>query len=189
MKARGFIFDLDGTLIHSPLDFDVMRRAIGLPPGVDIIEGIMAMPGDEAARAYAIVTQLEAEAARELRFIDGFHALMDALDAAATPRAIVTRNNEDTLAAFLAHAQRSFAPALDRSFWPPKPHPAALLHVLDQWQLPAEHVWMVGDGRHDLDAARAAGCRFALIKHPHNDDLSPLSDLVVASLAELRALF
>jgi HAD superfamily hydrolase (TIGR01549 family) len=188
MSARAFIFDLDGTLIHSPLDFDVMRRAIGAPRGVDILDFILALPPDEAVVAYTTVVRMESEAAGDLRLIAGFDALMDGLDAAALPRAIVTRNNADTLAAFLAHTGRAFSPALDRGFGPPKPHPAALLHVMEAWGLPAEHVWMVGDGDHDHDAARAAGCRFALVRQPYNQALEPRADLVVDALDALLQL-
>jgi phosphoglycolate phosphatase-like HAD superfamily hydrolase len=188
MTTRGFIFDLDGTLIHTPLDLDAMRAACGVAPGVDLLEGVLAMEPDDAARALAIIHQMEADAARHILPFTGFDMLMDALELAALPRAIVTRNNPDTLQAFLAHTQRAFTPALDRSFWPPKPDPAALLHILDLWQLPAHEVWMVGDGHHDHDAARGAGCRFALVRHPYNDDLAPRADLIISSLDELIAL-
>ena len=32
-NIRGLIFDLDGTLVDTQLDFDLMRREMELPPG------------------------------------------------------------------------------------------------------------------------------------------------------------
>jgi beta-phosphoglucomutase-like phosphatase (HAD superfamily) len=38
------IFDMDGTLVDSPLDFDAMRREIGCPPNRGLLEHIAAAP-------------------------------------------------------------------------------------------------------------------------------------------------
>jgi len=37
---RGIIFDLDGTLADSQLDFDAMRREMELPLGLPILEAL-----------------------------------------------------------------------------------------------------------------------------------------------------
>jgi phosphoglycolate phosphatase len=39
----------------------------------------------------------------------------------------------------------------------PKPHPAMLLELIDELEVPAEGALMIGDTSHDLDMARAAG--------------------------------
>ena len=41
---RGIIFDLDGTLVDSRLDFDRMRLDMGLPAGVPILEALASVP-------------------------------------------------------------------------------------------------------------------------------------------------
>ena len=43
-QVRGIIFDLDGTLVDSRLDFDAMRHEMGLPTGIPILEGLAAIP-------------------------------------------------------------------------------------------------------------------------------------------------
>ncbi len=46
--ARGVIFDLDGTLVDSGLDFDEMRREMQLPPRQPILEAIARLPDEQA---------------------------------------------------------------------------------------------------------------------------------------------
>ncbi len=50
MIVRGVIFDLDGTLVDSGLDFDLMRREMGLPPGKPLLESFDLLPEVDAAR-------------------------------------------------------------------------------------------------------------------------------------------
>ena len=47
MALHGIIFDLDGTLIDSQLDFDQMRSDMDLPPGQPILEALAAVPPGE----------------------------------------------------------------------------------------------------------------------------------------------
>ena len=56
---RGVLFDLDNTLVDSGLDFDAMRRAMGLPDGVSILEAIERLPPDRAARCRQILHEFE----------------------------------------------------------------------------------------------------------------------------------
>ena len=45
---RGFIFDLDGTLVDSRLDFEAIRRDMGLPSRTPILEALERIaPGPE----------------------------------------------------------------------------------------------------------------------------------------------
>ena len=62
--ARGIIFDLDGTLVDSRLDFDAMRREMGLPVGVPILEGLANVPdGPERGIPSAVLTRNSRESA------------------------------------------------------------------------------------------------------------------------------
>ena len=38
LALHGMIFDLDGTLVDSGLDFDAIRRDMGLPAGMPILD-------------------------------------------------------------------------------------------------------------------------------------------------------
>ena len=87
------------------------------------------------------------------------------------------------------HNDRMF-PCLDRSFLPPKPDPAALVHIANHWGLPAHKVTMVGDTAHDMVAAQEAGMRFVLVRQAYNHDLviSKEVSVITACLTELIEL-
>jgi phosphoglycolate phosphatase-like HAD superfamily hydrolase len=40
MPIRGVVFDLDGTLVSQELDFEAIRREIGLPTGTPLLEAL-----------------------------------------------------------------------------------------------------------------------------------------------------
>src|SRR5438067_174891 len=42
--VRGVVFDLDGTLVVEQLDYEAIRRELGLAPRSPLLEGIAALP-------------------------------------------------------------------------------------------------------------------------------------------------
>ncbi len=59
------IFDLDGTLVDSGLDFPLMRREMGLPVGMPILEGLAEIPpGERLDECLRVLDRHECEAAR-----------------------------------------------------------------------------------------------------------------------------
>lgn len=82
---------------------------------------------------------------------------------------------------------------LSRSFEPPKPHPAALLHVAAQWRLSPTELVMAGDAADDMACARAAGAAAVLVGTAETLGeeyhlAHPLADAVVPDLRGLRQL-
>ena len=71
----------------------------------------------------------------------------------------------------------------------PKPHPAMLLELMNELDVPAERALMIGDTSHDLDMARAAGVdALAVTYGAHAEDSlrSCQPRACVASVAELE---
>src|SRR5205085_11987212 len=68
-----------------------------------------------------------------------------------------------------------------------KPNPQSLRDAEKEFSLDLAASWMVGDQDSDLGAGKAAGCRVALIEHPHSKHkrgaIEP--DVVVSDLGEL----
>jgi phosphoglycolate phosphatase len=73
---------------------------------------------------------------------------------------------------------------------PKKPHPAMLLEVLQQLNVPADNALYVGDSDTDVRIARAAGMPVVLVSYGYTD--VPASQLaadgVIDSLAEVPAI-
>ena len=64
MPIRGVIFDLDGTLIDSRLDFDQMRCDMEFAPGQLILETLEALPeGERKKRCREILHRHEYQGA------------------------------------------------------------------------------------------------------------------------------
>ena len=57
---RAVLFDLDGTLAESRLDFDAIRAEIGLLPGLPILEQLAGVDPAERARAALLLDYDEA---------------------------------------------------------------------------------------------------------------------------------
>jgi len=90
---RGVVFDMDGCVALSSIDFREMRRRIGAPPGVDILEHVGAMPTEaERKAALAAIAEVEHAAVAGMRLAPGALAFARELDALRVPRALVTRN-------------------------------------------------------------------------------------------------
>jgi beta-phosphoglucomutase-like phosphatase (HAD superfamily) len=71
MTIEAVIFDLDGTLTEPFLDFDQIRRDIGLPAGIGVLEGIAALTPAQRQRAEAILLEHESRAAQHSRLNEG----------------------------------------------------------------------------------------------------------------------
>ena len=71
-----------------------------------------------------------------------------------------------------------------------KPEPGMIHAFARRLGVPASRIAMVGDARHDLTAARAAGAlAIAVLSGPASrDDLAPLADHVVEDIAALPSL-
>jgi HAD superfamily hydrolase (TIGR01509 family) len=184
----GVIFDLDGTLVDSRLDFDAMRHEIGLPRGTPVIEGVLALPRGHSARAWEIVKRHERIGAEIATVIPGVRELLEELRRREIQVGIVTRNGRSFARETLQRLQLPIELVMTRDDAAPKPSPESLLKVLEGWQLPAARTAMVGDFRFDLEAGRAAGMRTVLYSADSTEEeiaaWRPLADFVVPSFVD-----
>ena len=63
-----------------------------------------------------------------------------------------------------------------------KPKPGMLLQAAQDFNIDLSQSWMVGDGKHDISAGKAAGCKTAYISDRAENESS--ADLVVVSIFE-----
>ena len=88
---EGVIFDLDGTLVESGLNFRDIRKKLGCPTGVDIltfVEDIEDAVQKDAAAAF--IVEQELADAHGARWLSKGKALVEASQAEGVPMAIVT---------------------------------------------------------------------------------------------------
>jgi HAD superfamily hydrolase (TIGR01509 family) len=186
---QGIIFDLDGTLVDSQLDFAAMRRETGCPEGVGLLEFVEALEQPaHREQALAIIHHHEMAGAKAARWMPGAEAAVLALRNAGLPIGVVTRNSR-------AAAEHTFkalrVPPIDlvtREDARPKPDPDGLLQLAKRWRLVPSTLAYVGDFRFDLEAAQRAGMSAILYLQPDNAGYASGADLVISHFDELLEL-
>ena len=188
---RGVIFDLDGTLVDSQLDFEAMRCEMELPPGQPILEALAQLAGPHASRCQEILHHHELAGATRATVLPGAREVVAALHQRGIPQAIATRNSRAITQATLSRLDLPFDLLLTRDDGLVKPDPWPVLEAVRRWQLQPADVVMIGDYRFDIECARAAGARTVLLTEPHDPRTYPnteCADLVLRSLGEYPIL-
>lgn len=206
------LFDLDGTLVETNIDFPLMRSEMlrivaeaGVPerviPNLDIL-GIVehvekALGTDESKGfrklAFQILEDIELRHSKDTREIEHARELLDGLKARGARVGIVTRNCRS--ASQMSVELAGLCPDLLLSrddVRKTKPHPEHLLAALDQLRAVPERSVMVGDHLMDITAGKAAGMRTVGLLTPVRepdffDSVEP--DAVAENLKEILDAF
>lgn len=184
----GVIFDMDGTLVEPLLDFAAIRAHLGIPGEQGILEALEARPDEQAQAAHAWLLEQELSAARRARLLPGARELVAGLRAAGVKTALLTRNCRQAMEALLDRHGLAFDLAWSRENGPIKPEPDGVLAACEVLGLATARTLCVGDFYFDLQAARSAGCDFALLVHGDAPDFADQATYVVRRLAELADL-
>jgi len=161
-SVRGIIFDLDGTLVDSALDFDAMRREMRLPAGRPVLEALSEMPPDEAARCREILHRHERAGAERAVLMPGVTEFLARLDARGVRRAVWTRNSRRAALDTLERLALTFERVVAREDAPAKPDPSAVAEICRHWRLDCRQLAVIGDYVFDLEAGRRAGTHTVL---------------------------
>ena len=217
-NPRAVVIDLDGTLIDSVPDLaycvDETMRRLGRSPwgeskvrtwvdnGVErlvkraLTNDLSAEP-DEHALAEALPLFMELYAgnvSQRSRLFDGVLDGLGYLQAESYAIACVTNKAERFTLPLLRDLGilDYFQVVVSGDTTPKKkPDPLPLLHAARELNVPPEDCLMVGDSRHDVAAARAAGFSVVCVPYGYNhgDDIAEARpDAVVSSLAQLSDL-
>jgi HAD superfamily hydrolase (TIGR01549 family) len=186
MSVRGVIFDLDGTLIDSALDFDQMRSDMDFAPGQFILETLESLPeGLRKDRCREILRGHEYRGAMGATFMPGARELVDELARLGIPQAILTRNSRAMTELALRRLKLEFSQVVTREDAPPKPDPTGLLSICRAWNVDVTDVVFIGDFQFDLLAGRRAGITTVLYAPAELPDYAHQADYVVTHLLEI----
>lgn len=205
---RAVLFDLDGTLVHTRIDFARMKHevlalaaAFGQDPeplrALDILGVIAAAQArldgraaEFAGRAEAALVALELAACEGAEVAVGAAETMHWLRQAGLRIGIVTRNCPQAAARVLRDFPLPHDLLLTRADTPRvKPDPIHLHLALDRLGVPPERAVMVGDHVMDVLGGKAAGTRTLGLLNPERPPdffAACAPDGVIRSLPELR---
>jgi HAD superfamily hydrolase (TIGR01509 family) len=181
---RAVAFDLDSTLTKPYLDFTKLRAQLGLTEG-DILNWLAGLPPDEKQQANQTIEAFEQDGVDNVEWNDGAEHTLQAIQALGLPVAIITRNSHTSVCAVCQHLGIQVDLLIAREDAPPKPDPASLHLVAQQFDVTPETIVMVGDFRHDTEAGRAAGTWTVLLTNGRKPYWRVEADIVIARLPEL----
>ncbi len=182
----GVIFDLDGTLVHSSLDFQALKDAVNCPPGIDLLAHVDDQPSSQRNAYLSVIEDHEMQDAKEAGWICGAEAFVQRLQAQGLPMAIVTRNFSKAAQLKISNNRIPIDLVITREDAPAKPDPTALLEIAEQWQLEPQHLIYVGDYLYDVQAAANAGMRSCLYVEGCLPHYSEQADIVFSCFEELH---
>jgi HAD superfamily hydrolase (TIGR01509 family) len=185
IRLRGVVFDLDGTLVVQELDFEAMRREIGLPTGTPLLEALDGMDGEARATAIAVLRRHELAAAQTAQLNPGVSAFLNWLDERSVRRAVLSRNMREAVIQVLRRCGVSFEMILAREDAPYKPNPEGLRQICAAWDMAPSEVLMVGDYLYDIQAGKNAGTRTALVTHGRSLPFTHLADVAFATFEDV----
>lgn len=204
MKCKGFLFDLDGTLVDS---LPVVERAWSnwaksrdLDPAVvlDFIHGKQAitslrhfMPGESEEaiqQQFSLLEKVEAEDTDGISALPGAVQLLERLEALSMPWAIVTSGSVPVARA--RHAAGELAtPEIfitAELVAKGKPNPDPYLLGAQRLGLKPEECVVVEDAPAGVLSGLAAGCKVIAVNAPDDTPGLDKVDLVLKSLAVLQ---
>lgn len=184
-RVKAVVFDMDGTLTVSPLDFEAIRAECGIPEGHPVLEWLEGAPEPQRRQATQVLLRHEREAAEDCRLTNGAKEVIEELARRGVKTALLTRNSAESVETVLRRFGLRFDCWISREGAEPKPSPEPVLRIAEQFRLPAEQLLVVGDYVFDVEAGRAAGALTAFVKTAKPVPPPAGADLVIEDLREL----
>jgi len=176
---HGIVFDFDGTLARMSIDFDEMRRAINalfarhdIAPETlqrrfileridEVFDHIYSQNPTLAhqikAEAFSLIEEMELAAAAHSHLLPGVYPRLWTLKKRGVRLAIATRNCEKAFRNVIGKAAVFFDVIITReNSLAYKPDKRSLEPILEEFSIPTEDIFMIGDHPMDILTARAA---------------------------------
>ena len=203
------VFDWDGTLFDSAAliaegiqqaardmrlpvpDRETASHVIGLGLGDSLRHAMPTLPAERYQEFLALYRGYFIEREDSLTLFAGVPELLSELKERGHRLAVATGKPRRGLDRALQSSGLGalFAATRCGDETQPKPHPAMLLELMDQLQLRASDLLMIGDTSHDLGMAKGAGVDAVAVSygaHPHESLRTWQPRACVSSVVELR---
>lgn len=180
---------MDGTLTNPIHDFEAMRIELGLPAHQTILESIDELPLAKGEQIRQKLNTIELSLAHQATAAPGAKALLATLHHRGCHLGILTRNNwVNTIATLKAAGLADYFSTtniITRDGTPPKPSPAGIHQLLDQWGADIQEALMIGDSHFDTRAGHNAGVMTIYIRNGQPSDPTIQSDYYINYLSDI----
>jgi len=156
------IFDMDGTVFESHLDWVKIRNLLGIPDGKSILQEIYRDNNTDHNRL-KILEEYEYQNTIKVKPIPGIFNFVKKLKKNHISVALVTNNNRKNTDYLLKKFNIEFDYILTREarLWKPSPDP--ILHTLNYFNCPAKNSISIGDSHYDVRASLDASIEIIFI--------------------------
>jgi len=152
------LFDMDGTIYDSGIDFLAIRERLGLPQdGMPILDQLRTASPEVRKRGTELLHSAEAEGAANGQLIPGTLELLSWLRERDAWCVLITNNSRRSVEAVLAKHLLVFDLILTRDEGPAKPEPDLFLKALNRLDVQPSRAVAIGDTHLDALAAHRAG--------------------------------
>lgn len=187
---KGIIFDLDGTLVTSSLDFVAIKHEIGCSDDEDVLSFLDSLPEHNQQDARDVIHRHELLDAHRSDWMPSARSFIEKCFTEKIAMAIVTRNSHHPTQVKVERNAIPIKHIVTREMSKPKPDPTALLDIAEQFNLPTDAILMIGDYKYDLQAGRNAKMPTCLINYQSLPDYAHLADYTFEHFGLLhRAMF
>lgn len=188
------LFDFDGTLTQpGSLDLLLIRRIIGCPQNMPILEFIASLPESDAKTAMTTLDQFELEAAQYAAPNASAEEIIHYLCSKKIKLGILSRNTRASIARALQNFSRISLSDFDLIISRddairPKPHPDGVLYAASRMNIAPEHLMVVGDYIFDIQAGKQAGAITVFLDKGGSDFADLNCDYRISSLLKIKEI-
>ena len=185
MKIKCVIFDMDGTLIDSPYDWNKIRSDLDTR-GKPILAYISELDEPERSLKWEILEKYEHEATLNATIKEGIPELMDFLEKSGILRFLVTNNSKKNVSFLLDKFNLEFEYVLTREIGLWKPSGAPFLAALRAFNIAEEECCTVGDSEFDIKAGVDAGIPNIFILNPTGKNFESTQAEMFVSIEDIQ---
>jgi HAD superfamily hydrolase (TIGR01549 family) len=166
-----------------------MRKDLGFPDNVSILEYVDTLEESAKERANKIILEHKLTGAHQSKLTQGAFDLLSFLYEKKVPMAIQTRNCKEVTDIIIDKLSIPIEIILTRENSIPKPDPSGVYQIAHSWEIQPNEILYVGDSHFDLTTSINANSDFALFSNSRNESHKIKHDLTIKCLSELKSFF
>lgn len=189
LDCSGVIFDWDGVIAETKLDFSTVRERYFNGEHVPILEEMKKLPLNIKKRLTKELRDIEMGGASSATVVPGALNVIEELNKSGIPWSVVSRNCRESMD--MAASRIGFKlpeNTFSRESGPIKPTPEALWMASRSMGVNYRNCLVIGDFIYDLMGARRAGMRAILVQRV-NSEWSNWADASFVKLADFFTTF